>query len=118
MSSNRFLKVGDQVKLSVNHEWSRDESNPTDSRGFVESVPREADGTISVRWGLQSRTRTNSYRTDHSDLVLLPATVDDNDVETIVRFQEYCDALGIGLRREPFNDNKVTLTPMHNEQIL
>ena len=62
----RELKVGDEVKLSLNSPWNTGSSdNPLETYGTVISIFLETHLTTRVRW---SNGETNSYRA--VDLIL------------------------------------------------
>ena len=73
---NKDLQIGQRVRLSEDHCWMRDCTNPTDCEGLVEDV----DSWICVGW---DNGEWSAYDANDSDLIPVDATA-DSALETLV----------------------------------
>lgn len=74
---NKDLQIGQRVRLSDDHRWTRDCTNPTDCDGLVDSVTEE---WVGIEW---ENGYHNSYKSHDSDLIPVDATA-DSALETLV----------------------------------
>ena len=71
---NKDLQIGQRVRLSEDHEWDRNYTNPTHCDGIVidPAIIDDAIGWVYVDW---DNGGFNSYKPTDDDLIPVEATV-------------------------------------------